>query len=291
MADEQTPAAPVGDEVVTDDAFVTYGEPEGPEDKKEQDQEGQEKDQPAEPEETPEDGEDEGKEKKSKSQLRRERRKAEMERVQNENSELQKQLRDAETRVREAQEAAQKLQPPKQSDFKDYDEFTAALSAYHGLKAMDKREAERVEREARALREQVEAHQAARAQQISAMAREHIEDGRERYADFDEVVLAPDAPITPLALEIIAASDKGADLAYWLGSHREEAARIAAMSPFAQARELGLIEGRLSAPQPKTISRAPAPPAQVKPKGRASKSPDTMTPSEYRAWREAGGTF
>lgn len=110
-----------------------------------------------------------------------------------------------------------------------------------------------------------------------------------KYADFDQVALAPEVPITEQIADIIRSSDSAADLAYWLGKNRAEAMRIAQMPPIAAARELGRIEASLSAPKPRTESNAPPPINPGKGTGSGVKSPDKMTAEEYRAWRESGG--
>jgi hypothetical protein len=90
--------------------------------------------------------------------------------------------------------------------------------------------------------------------------------------------------------EAIIESEKGAEVLYHLGSHPDEAKRIAMLSPLAAARELGRIEARLSMPAPRTTTKAPPP---VKPVGASDagvrKDPATMSQAEYEAWRAGGG--
>jgi hypothetical protein len=60
--------------------------------------------------------------------------------------------------------------------------------------------------------------------------------------------------------ETIRASDIGPDVAYYLGSNVKEAERIARLSPFLQAKEIGKIEAKLSDNPPiKKSTSAPAP--------------------------------
>lgn len=276
MTDDQTPADPAGDEVVAVEAETSEQEAS----EATENTEGQDDDQPAEP--------DQGEEQKSKSQQRRERRKAEQERLKRENEAYLTDLKRAEDRLREQQEAADKLRPPKEDDYQSFDEYQAALNAYHSLKAMDGREVERSNRELEALRQQREAREAARKQKVGEMVRDQIAEGRERYADFDAIALADDAPLTESVVEIIAQSDAGADVAYYLGKHREEAVQIARMNPVEQARALGLIEGRLTRPQPKTQTDAPEPIRPVRPKASGIKDPSKMSFAEYKAARQAG---
>lgn len=91
---------------------------------------------------------------------------------------------------------------------------------------------------------------------------EAAEDARKRIPDFDAVVYDPKTAIHARAMPFIAESEKGADIAYWLGKNPDAAQALArqfeAGSPQALI-ELGRIEARLSAPTPKTVSTAPKP--------------------------------
>jgi hypothetical protein len=62
------------------------------------------------------------------------------------------------------------------------------------------------------------------------------------------------------------------------------------LPPIEMARAMGRIEQMVSAPQPKTVSTAPKPINPVSPKPVGSKNFETMSASEWRAWREAGNT-
>ncbi|NBT32031.1 MAG: hypothetical protein EBT13_09070 [Rhodobacteraceae bacterium] len=119
---------------------------------------------------------------------------------------------------------------------------------------------------------------------------EQAEDAKARYSDFDQVVSAPDLPISPAMARVITSSDVGADVAYWLGTNKAEAARIAQMSDLDMARALGAIEARVSMPKVKTLPTAPDPVKPVRPKGTAQKRPEDMTVAEFNKWRESGGT-
>ena len=86
------------------------------------------------------------------------------------------------------------------------------------------------------------------------------EEVRGKYDDFDQVAYNPNLPITDVMAETIRASEIGPELAYHLGSNPKEAERIARLSPFLQAKEIGRIEAKLAeAPPQKKISSAPAP--------------------------------
>ena len=70
-----------------------------------------------------------------------------------------------------------------------------------------------------------------------------------RNMRISEVALDPSVPITQHMAEAIADSDMGGDVAYYLGTHRDEAHRIASLSPVQQVRELTKLETKLSATQ------------------------------------------
>lgn len=86
-------------------------------------------------------------------------------------------------------------------------------------------------------------------------------EARERIPDFDKV-FTDDTPIHPRAAPYIVESDKGADIAYWLGKNPQAARDLAEKFETAPAQaliELGRIEARVSAPPAKQVSTAPKP--------------------------------
>lgn len=143
---------------------------------------------------------------------------------------------------------------PKAEDFSTYDDYVEALADYK----LEQREKTRATQQA-----QAQAQAAQRA--VEERWGKQLEDAKGRYDDFEDVVGA-EIPITRVMAQAIQDSDKGADLAYWLGKHPEDAARIAQLSAFAQVRELGKVEAQLSEktpPETKKSTRAPKPPATV----------------------------
>ncbi len=90
---------------------------------------------------------------------------------------------------------------------------------------------------------------------------EAVEDARDRMPDFDQVV-TKDTPIHARAAPYIVESDLGAEIAYWLGKNPTEARALFnkfESAPNQALIELGRIEARLSAPEPKRVSTAPRP--------------------------------
>lgn len=112
---------------------------------------------------------------------------------------------------------------------------------------------------------------------------EAFDESREKYDDFDEVVTAPDVQITKDMVKALADSDNPGDVAYYLGKHKDEASRIAGLSPLAQAREIGKLEAKVANMKPpgKKTTQAPDPIEPVRGSDSSSKSAADMDFSEY----------
>lgn len=212
----------------------------------------------------------------TKSKAKRERRKAVMQKLSDDLAAKNAELADYKRLMGE-------LPEPKESDFEDYEDFRIAKALHN----RDKAEAGR----AVSAREEA-AKQAAQAAQQQALASfmEQEQDARAKYADYDQVTRS--MPLANETLDLAAQMDAGPDVIYHLGKNPDLAATVAGMSPVQQALELGRIEARLAMPQPKKITQAAEP---ITPVGATSatvtKDPGDMSPQEYRAWREGGGTF
>lgn len=85
----------------------------------------------------------------------------------------------------------------------------------------------------------------------------------EKTPDYAAKVYDPTLPFTNDMATVIAGSENGPQLAYYLAENRAEAARIAAMPAIQAARELGKIEARLTAPPAPRVSKAPPPPPRI----------------------------
>ena len=241
---------------------------------------GQVNDQPGE-------GEQPEQEEVSKSKARRERRKAELAQLRQSAEEAEAKAAEQEKRLQAIQDAANSQRPPDESQFTDYNDYLIAQAAYQSMAALDKRQIQEIEREREQQQQQIEATK----QQQEAVTREawgeQVADAKARYADFDQVVMNnPTLPINETMAQVIQASDKGADVAYHLGTNPQVAAQISQMAPLDAARAIGALEAQLSLPKPRTNTTAPEPIAPVSPKASAgSKDPDKMTMAEYKAWR------
>lgn len=180
-----------------------------------------------------------------------------------------------------AESAPQPQGKPSVENFETYDAYVEALADW---KLEQRIAAERHrEEEAKAKAQQQD--------KLSAWG-EKVKAAEGRYDDFEEVAYNPAVRITMAMQEAILESPVGPDLAYWLGSHPQDAARIADLSPISQARELGKIEASLATPETKKPKPSAAP-APIKPVSTAAapstKKPESMDYQEYRQWRQAGG--
>lgn len=119
------------------------------------------------------------------------------------------------------------------------------------------------------------------------------EEARDKYDDFEQVAYNPNLPVTDVMAQTIQASEIGPDVIYYLGSNPKEAQRIAQMSPFMQAKEIGRLEARLSdSPPVRRTSTAPAPIAPVTARTKGAPVFDTTDPRSTKTmstseWIEA----
>jgi len=119
---------------------------------------------------------------------------------------------------------------------------------------------------------------------------------RASYADYDEALDADATRYHPAILANIQASEVGAQLAYHLATHPEEAQRLAALPPGAGLRALGKLEARFEASPAPEASPPPHPtpaphprPRPLTPVGGAggassTRPPEEMDYEEYSAW-------
>lgn len=112
--------------------------------------------------------------------------------------------------------------------------------------------------------------------------------GKQEFSDFDTAVANLQmVGMNRGFLEFTAASDAGAKLIHHLGKDLDEAARISALPPVLMARELTKLELKLSQPQAKPVSKAPAPITPIAGTSGGSKDPSEMTDAEFAKWRKA----
>lgn len=216
-----------------------------------------------------------GKDEESRSQRRRRQRREHVERLERENASNRQRLDRLEAQLK-------KLTPPDADSYENPDDYIADRAAYAGQKGV-------IEGQIEEAKEAATETDKERQRQRAEGFKEAVAEASERLKDFDKVALGNHWSPTPAMLDVIMDSDKGPDLAYYLGSNPEEAASIAKLPVHLQAVELGRISATLAAP-PKPRQSTAKPPLKPLKGGKvsATKDPDDMTYDEYAAWRTGG---
>jgi len=207
---------------------------------------------------------------RSDSAKRRDRQNRQIERLRAENNELR--ARTAGVRPEDIDVAVERIigKPPREEDFRgDYTGYDRALTAYE----LDKRQT------TREVRRQVQSQESMRAEQLRETAEAHqdrVLDFKERTPDFDSVMAEAnrqELKASPALEEMILESDNSAHLVYFLARNPGVLNDLNTMSERQAARAIGTIESRLSLPNPRTQTRAPAPIRPIT-GGAAPSSPD-----------------
>lgn len=169
--------------------------------------------------------------------------------------------REQQRRAVETQSIRAPADLPPVDQFESPEAYADALAERKAQELVARREAERAQSEI------IEAYH------------DREEEARNKYDDFEQVAYNPSLRITNVMAETIQSSEVGPDVAYYLGSNPKEADRIAKLSPFQQAKEIGRIEAKLVAePVTKKTSSAPAPIAPVTARTSGTPSYDTTDP-------------
>jgi len=145
---------------------------------------------------------------------------------------------------RELAEIKSQSSKPKPEDFDTHKEFETALEKWTEKKPKPSSEAKKP---------------AANSDFVEALAEvsDSFEDGRKAHEDFDELVLAKDTRITEPMIIAMADADDPSEIAYYLGKHKSETARIAELSPLRQAKEIAKIEAKLAAKKSEATEKKP----------------------------------
>lgn len=185
---------------------------------------------------------------------------------------------EAELRLLKEQMQPRQEQPvnrgePKPDQFQDYESYIEAVTDW------------KVEQKFKGIKAQTEQERQRHAQsQHEAKIRENLTKAADKYDDFEEVISSPDLIVTIPMRDAIGESDMGGDIAYYLGTNKQEAAQIAKLSPIGQVKAILALETKLKAPK-KVTTDAPEP---INPSGgtaKVSKSPAEMTDAEFDTWR------
>jgi hypothetical protein len=189
---------------------------------------------------------------------------------------LAKEQRKWERQQRQPAAPPEPKEVPPADQFESVDAYAQALAEKKAQELVEQRELERQQTE------------------LLESYAEREESARDKYEDFEQVVYNPNLRVTTVMAQTIQASDIGPDIAYHLGSNPKEAARIANLPPFLQAKEIGRIEAKLVANPPavKQATKAPEPIAPVTSARSNSPKYDTTDPRSVSAlstseWIEA----
>jgi hypothetical protein len=121
--------------------------------------------------------------------------------------------------------------------------------------------------------------------------RDSLDDGKRKYADFEQVINADDFIQTNEMVLAIAECDKPEDITYYLATHKNETSRIARLSPAAQGKEIGKIEAKLATAPLKPTKKTTTAPPPIDPVGGTGDAPRTLknvaNQAEYEAIRDA----
>ena len=115
-----------------------------------------------------------------------------------------------------------------------------------------------------------------------------LQEGAQKYPDFDEVVRSlPAAIMNPEMALCVLQTRTPADIAYHLGKNPDEAERISRLAPIEKAIALGELQAAILANQKKTTS-APPPPNPIGGREPSPKSESQMSMDEWLKARRAG---
>lgn len=200
--------------------------------------------------------------------------------------ELERQLQGG--KGKQTEDGATPGEEPDPANFDDYDEYLDALTDWKAGKAPADRQSPKQDKGKQGDQAAGDDTPAAEDDPDYREALEDVQeafsDSRSAYEDFDEVIGQQDLQITRDMVKAMADTDDPGGIAYHLGKHKDEASRIAALSPVAQAKEIGKLEAMLAAKpqQPgKKTTQAPDPIEPVRGTDSTTTSPQNMSFDEY----------
>ena len=198
-----------------------------------------------------------------------------------------KRQQKAETERREAVERelddlkAGKGKAPTADAYESYEDYLDARADWLVTQKLQEREKATAGEAQKAKAIEDNERKVARVQQV-------MDGGAESYKDFTATVEALNASMVDPdkfrgALDTTLESEKASDILYYLGKNPSVVAKLAAMSPLNQAREIGRLEEKFES---KKLTAAPAPVTPLKGNGgRVTSDKPPTDPAEYRKWR------
>lgn len=169
---------------------------------------------------------------------------------------LESRLKDLEEKVKASPAQAQEEEvatpeEPQEEDFADFESYKKALKDYsrkfaEWTSGAAERAAKKAVAEERAERQKSEQERTAK--EAESRHKQIVEEGKTKYADFEDVAFDPS--VTEIYTDDMAVAVDSSpifhDLAYYFGEHVDELERIAAIkSPVLRVREITRIESRL----------------------------------------------
>lgn len=205
-------------------------------------------------------------------------------RLELENEYLRKQQAQPQPQVETVQEAGSG--EPRPENYQTYEDYIEAVT--------DWKVEQKLETKLRTLQEQSQVRKQQTAQQEhEARIAENLNKAATKYEDFHEVVSNPDLPVTLAMRDAIGDSEIGGEIAYYLGTHADEAASIANMSPVQQIKAIDRLEAKLKAPAPAPgiapVSQAPKPIEPVRGVKTGAVKLETADMDEYLKMRKQQG--
>lgn len=176
---------------------------------------------------------------------------------------------------------------PKEEDYDEYKDYLEAIAEHSGKVAV---------KEAMAIRDEKDkATKAETTKDTRADThRTRVEAAMKVHPDYAEKVFVDDGslPISEEMYENIVDSDKGAEVAYYLAEHPDEAQEIYDLdSPRAVSRAMGRIEDKVSIPQKTTTKKVTSAPEPISPgpggKSVSKKKVEDMSMAEYMKHEDA----
>lgn len=174
-------------------------------------------------------------------------------------------------------------QEPKLANFEDYDKYVEAVADFRADRKIKAWERERANREV-----------IQSTQEKEAVFYQKLDEGNNRYEDFERVVYDPSAThITAMVKSILMELDSPADVAYYLARNRAEGIVISRMTPYKAAQAIGKIEAEVSKTLPnnnkKPVTAAPPPITPLGSRETSDKDPEKLTGKEYEQWLRGRG--
>lgn len=165
---------------------------------------------------------------------------------------------------------------PKRDQFETYEQYDRALARWEAEQVYERKQETQRHQQAQQFEQRFE-------QEVNAAWMEQRAHAASRYADFDTVVDAIGTQVTETMATGIKMAEDGADIAYYLGKHPREVARIRDMAPAQQLIEIGKLSAK-ARPQA-SASNAPRPVDRVKPKAAPVNALSDKAPVD--AWMKA----